>query len=136
VQKYFVPRLVTTKIDAGISHSLINGPYNKSVFLYLGDGSILEMKTYLQDYVFYFDKKAFDEPNIGQNAFVFMFNPLRTDAGMNTYTYGKGFEPYAWGWDGTRAQLLQKCSTGSRLFCTKLIQYDGWKILDDYPFKF
>ncbi|MDR1327726.1 MAG: type II secretion system GspH family protein, partial [Heliobacteriaceae bacterium] len=138
VQQYFAPYIKTTKIEK-YNKSTLDNP--QGILLYFADGSILEVKTYLQDYAYYIDKKALDNPKRGINMFIFMFNPLRTDSGMSTYTQGKAFEPYAWNWNGTRAQLLSgvynSCNASQgRIFCTKLIQYDGWKIPDDYPFKF
>ena len=53
------------------------------------------------------------------------------------------FEPYSIGWDGSEDSL----KSGSRFgcyasttgevggYCTKLIQYNGWKIPDDYPYR-
>ncbi len=34
---------------------------------------------------------------------------------------------------GTREELVQKIKNGNAMLCTKLIQYDGWEIKDDYP---
>lgn len=41
----------------------------------------------------------------------------------------------AYGWDETREWLVNKCSS-IKGYCTKLIEYDGWEIKDDYPIGF
>ena len=56
------------------------------------------------------------------------------------YDGTKTIEPYAYGWDGAREQLIEgkrdyECKSGGR-YCAKLIQYDGWQISKDYPLKF
>ncbi len=54
--------------------------------------------------------------------------------GKKTFTfYLNGNAPTS-GWDGTRDDLIQKCSKeNSKGYCTKLIEFDGWEIKDDYP---
>lgn len=36
-------------------------------------------------------------------------------------------------WNGKRETLLEKCSSGVKGYCTKLIEFDGWEISKDYP---
>jgi hypothetical protein len=49
------------------------------------------------------------------------------------------FEPYSENWNGTRESLISHPSFGCNKtstyasYCTKLLQYDGWEIKDDYP---
>ena len=63
-------------------------------------------------------------------------NPNRPDW---KYHVNKGVEPYKYNWDGTANNLyndhLHGCKTGNGAFCTALIQYNGWKIPKDYPYK-
>ena len=63
-----------------------------------------------------------------------------TDYQGNKQRVSDLFEPYAWAWNGTREQLVSgdsySCDGQYRCYCTKLIQYDGWKISKDYPVKF
>ena len=58
---------------------------------------------------------------------------------VNNYKYfiNKGFEPYKWNWDGTKESLYADCGPGTQYsrYCAALIQNNGWKIPDDYPFK-
>ncbi|MDR1326987.1 MAG: type II secretion system GspH family protein [Heliobacteriaceae bacterium] len=79
------------------------------------------------------------EAEYGKAMFVFHFYPNSS----NIYHKGKGFEPYKWGWDGTEAMLrndtvygCNKNSLNEAGYCAALIQLNGWKIPDDYPFKF
>ncbi len=75
---------------------------------------------------------------LGKYSFIFY-----TDA--NHIDKGQGMVPYDSLWDGTREDLfnnsLYGCAKSAEInqpgvFCTKLIQYDGWKISKDYPVKF
>lgn len=89
---------------------------------------------------FYINKKAIDNPKNGINYFSFRFSPT-IESSSNKYHYNKGFEPYSWRWDGTREGLFQEsgnygCSQTLKVYCAKLIQFDGWQIKDDYPCKF
>ena len=117
---------------------------NSSFYVYLKDGNILEVKKYLYDIYFYTSKKAILNPKSGINLFYFRFNaklPAGQSADQNK-DFGKGmFEPYIHTWDGTRENLLEHNIYGCKqptlnVFCTKLIQYDGWQIKDDYPLRF
>jgi len=141
IQQHFAPYLNTVKIEKYVDSTATADAQN-CIDFYFADGSILRMRSYIQDADFYLDKKAMNNPQKGINMFGFNFMPLRTDAELSEYTYGKGFEPYAWGWDGTRTGLFtgstgnRGCNQTARLFCGKLIQYEGWKIPDDYLLKF
>ena len=52
------------------------------------------------------------------------------------------FDTYKRGWNGTKDDLINNKSIGcnenarERAYCTELIKQNGWKIPDDYPFKF
>ena len=102
------------------------------------------MNTYLYDSTFYTNKRAVTSSQVGINAFSFRFNPVlstRQTAEDNIYTQKSTFEPYTTSWDGTREDLFNNSEYGCAIagkggFCTKLIQYDGWQIKDDYPLKF
>jgi hypothetical protein len=71
----------------------------------------------------------------GVKFWVFTFNPTLT----SVHHYDKGLEPYKEGLAAnfTRETLVNNCqNSNTRNFCTALIQYEGWKIPDDYPIKF
>lgn len=120
----------------------------KEFFLvYLKDGSILRVATYLYDIMYYINSKAVANKQNGINTFSFRFNPIlfahqNTEEGLkDTKTVIKPtFEPYTMYWDGTREQLVEghnfSCGGKYHTFCAKLIQIDGWRISKDYPLKF
>lgn len=116
---------------------------NKVFDVYFTDGSILEVGIYLYDMNFFMNKKALLNGKFGKNAFAFRFNPVlaKGQIGNNQFTTKSTFEPYMWQWDGTREGLLDpnngySCGQIYSNYCTKLIQYEGWSIPKDYPFKF
>ncbi len=124
----------------------IKPDYENNVFyVYLKDGSIFRFTYYISDIGFYLNKKALENPKPGINEFLFRFNPVLKESQKNNieeYKYDgtKTIEPYAYGWDGTREQLIKgsvyySCESGGA-YCAKLIQYDGWRISKDYPLKF
>ncbi len=59
----------------------------------------------------------------GKNTFIFAASSGRPD---RTYIVS-GF---------SREDLISLCKSGDMIRCTSLLEYDGWKIKDDYPIKF
>lgn len=117
--------------------------------LYFADGSAVRMASSNgRDWMFYVGNP--DRCNklgnnkyweyIGKCAFAFYYNPKDGNK-----KYGWNFEPYAAGWDGTENSLKNHANYGClnknsnsqvwHSYCTKWIQYNNWKIPDDYPFK-
>lgn len=137
--KYLAKYIKTTKIEK-------TNTSKEYLFLYFADGSILQIAPWLKDYQFYTDKQALKNTKTGINNFSFMANPVLAEdkilvAEKYKYHLKKGFEPYAWNWDGTREGLFTTsneygCGEMHNAYCTKLIQINGWKIPDDYPLKF
>lgn len=75
----------------------------------------------------------------GKSQFVFGYWPAGEV--MPKYHKDKGVEPYLNSWDGEEESLYTKsgfgCNPQSRNFyCTAVIQHNGWKIPNDYPYKF
>ena len=115
-------------------------------FVYFNDGSIMFMRTYVYDILFYISKKAIDSPQSGVNEFSFRFMPKLISGGnttTNIYTIKNTVEPNVYAWDGTLEYLYTEprfgCKTDAtfdRRYCTKIIQLNGWKIPKDYPLKF
>jgi prepilin-type N-terminal cleavage/methylation domain-containing protein len=113
--------------------------YNLCV--YQPDGTVVDFHIWGGlDIAFISDIKCrerFNKPN-GRCSFSFQFGK----PGSNSES-GKRYiiEPYSNGWNGTREGLKTHSNYGCRkedgqyinVFCTKLIQYDGWEIRDDYP---
>lgn len=144
-EKYLKGYLKTTNVE-----------YSKAsdgkIKLYFLDGSLLLISS--SSWLFY--PKATDYTEAlnesgelqrnkklcGTKYFTFLFTPEIEDSDYK-YHYNKGVEPYGCAWDGTRENLLnnntigcRKNATNEAAYCTKLIQINGWKIPDDYPFSF
>ncbi len=118
--------------------------------LYLLDGTVLTFPPYIYDVRYYFDPKIIgtDSEQMGKNMFFFRFQPTLFKEMENRdefkYVTNPGFATYAYGWDGTiegakHSAVGNGCydskSEGGAL-CTKLIELNGWKIPEDYPFIF
>lgn len=114
---------------------------------YFPDGSGFTPSSWLlkSDYVFYTGhvKKCKKLPQNGQGRCAFSFIFMPTSSNIYPHSYGKGFEPFKFGWNGQIEQLKTNNTYGcnsfnsnSRLyFCTALIQTNNWKIPKDYPFR-
>ena len=75
---------------------------------------------------------------VGKCAFSFFYNPvLKSDVNGKQWN----FEPYMAGWDGKESSLKNHSTYGCNVnstwpaYCTRWIQYNGWKIPKDYPFR-
>lgn len=117
--------------------------------VYLPDGSSFRnTASNTRDWIFYPGRpqKCIKKYSIsyydtnGICSFAFNFMPVESN-GSWKYHANKGFEPWKWKWDGSRATLLDGCKGGiavgsmDKQYCTALIQYNNWKIPDDYPYK-
>lgn len=137
--KYIAPYMKIIKQE-----TLSDGTF----IVYFSDGSALKQRNYgtTRDWVFYSGKpaKCIERYGMGGHGiciFSFNFAPI-SDNRSWTYHYNKGFEPWKFDWDGTESQLKQGCYQGGiagsstrGTYCTALIQYNNWKIPDDYPYK-
>ena len=133
VYKHIVPYLKGVKVDN-------SGDKTK---IYFPDGSLAQF----HEYAIYYFLNAGDSYNEnkkdGINAFPFFFRPNSTDPD-DKHHIGKGIEPYAHSWTDDDVNTLYKAplygcnntSVQKGVFCTKLIQLNGWKIPSDYPYKF
>ena len=144
--KYMAPYIKTVDIkydDSGLP-----------IFMFT-DGSALKANQvdFMRDWLFYtgnpekcIAKYGSDTNSRGKCSFLFIFMPggdgTSEDANNSEgwkYHRNKGFEPYKYNWDGTRNGLIngsyKKCNSSDGTYCTALIQLNGWKIPDDYPFK-
>ena len=136
--KYLAPHLKIIKKEI-----LSDG----SFIVYFPDGSALRaMPHTTRDWMFYpgNPQKCIKTYGVefeiisGVCSFIFNFNPSNNHPDWK-YHYNKGFEPYKYYWDGTKEKLYEgdnlSCRDTTRAFCAALIQYNGWKIPDDYPYK-
>lgn len=148
--KYLAKYLKTLKVEETA---------DKYVIAYFPDGSAVIIRRGGSTYNFFPDAKflyklskddIFDNEHnpdnplqYGKNNFLFAFYPNSDDTRWK-YAKNKGLEPYKWinsktedfediSWKDTS----YGCSdTGSKMYCTALIQENGWKIPKDYPVRF
>ena len=147
-RKYLAPYMKITKIE-----NLKSGISSGSLIVYFADGSALRTrrKDSTRDWDFFpgnvnkciNSQKAAEgfRDTGGRCSFAFNFMPSATTEKWK-YHYNRGFEPYKFNWDGNTETLYNDSkygcnSTGSswRQYCTAIIQMNGWKIPDDYPYK-
>ena len=143
-RKYLAPYMKITKME-----TLSDG----SFIAYFADGGALRMRLTdsTRDWDYFpgnvnkclskNSRSSYIRESTGKCAFTFIFNPAVNSESWK-YHYNKGFEPYKVTWDGNIETLKTKSNYGCnsnpssyRQYCTALIQMNGWKIPDDYPFK-
>ncbi len=134
VDKYLKDYLKTVEIKRDDTMCILNYP----------DGSLFTTGD-TTHFTFYPQAKDYGNGILGKTSFLFYFHPKTNDTyGVDSnlnYAAKKGIEPYKYRWDGTENMLRNDSEYGCRddggqVYCTALIQYHGWKIPDDYPFKF
>ena len=125
-----------------------------NVAIYFEDGTVLVGKAGY-DYFFFpsgknFDIESFsaeseDNPGVmlregqGSTFFTFRFMPSSTSI-KDKFHYKKGFEPYKYELEELSTEATKKGNYACKIngnggYCTTMIQLNGWKIPDDYPFK-
>ena len=136
-KKYFIPYLKITRMETTDEGALM---------VYFPDGSALytAYTANNRDWRFYpgnVNKCLKEHSPKGKCVFMFNFFPA-SKSELWKYHYNKGMEPYKYAWDGQIDTLYKDSSYGcnsstasSHLYCTAVIQMNGWKIPDDYPFK-
>ncbi len=136
--KYLAPHLKIIKQET---------LYDGSFIVYFPDGSALRSRSHTtRDWLFIPSnaKKCIKTYGTGTGfgicQFMFNFNP-NNNTNAWRYHYNKGFEPFKASWNGSEEHLMEGCkgkvsvSTHQGVYCTALIQNNGWKIPDDYPLK-
>ena len=136
--KYLAPYMKIVRTE-----TLSDGSY----MVYFADGSALRPdKNYSRDWYFYPGKpnKCIEKYGVswgrqlGVCAFSFIFCPTCEGDGWK-YHSRRGMDPYKVGWNGDMQMLYRgsvySCENGNRLYCTAIIQNNGWKIPDDFPHK-
>lgn len=134
--KYLAPYLEIIKTE-----EMSDGTF----IVFFPDGSALKQyqQATTRDWLFYpaKAKKCIElygnSGGRGICSFTFIFNASASKDDIYwKYHYNKGFEPWMYKWDGTKASLINGCKYNDgmdRNFCAALIQYNGWKITKDYP---
>lgn len=113
------------------------------VVAYFPDGSACVIKSGF-DYFYYPEAKNFSELKfrqrtkfMGKTVFVFSFHPQRNTDQLH---YKKGIEPYGNIGSDLYSDPFYACSAtippGGAALCTRVIAKNGWKIPDNYPFRF
>ena len=142
IKKYIVPYMNVVKTD-----TIRMGSENYFT-VYFSDGSAAAMATSNGRDWFFFPGSPEKCISLsahrsyayitGRCTFAFYYNPkLKSDGSF----YQWNFEPYMSGWDGTEDSLKNHPNYGCynenvwHAYCTRLIQYNGWKIPKDYPFR-
>ena len=144
--KTYLPDFIITKRKV-----LANG----TVLYYLPNGSAFQFGNYnvtsLREISYYPSsnpEKCLKLQEQGKNiwgrcAFNFEYYPINNTYLGWRFLYNKGVEPCKFDWDGTlngaKNDSLRGCysnGVGGGVYCTALIQYNGWKIPDDYPHRF
>ena len=145
--KYLKPYMKYSKEETINSFVQTQGD-RKFKRVYLSDGSVFVFDIYEGTHGghFYFcpvGKNCMIDniitPEFGTKIFRFGFWPSEEGSTFK-YHKNKGVEPYLANWDGNETSLYTNilgCSkTGQNMFCTAVIQRNGWKIPKDYPLKF
>lgn len=141
VDKYIVPNMKIIKKEEIA---------NKNFIYYFPDGSAMSRDANVittLGWIFYpgNPKKCIKrygiEGGLGICKFVFEFMPEAEHDSATKYHANKGMEPARSQWDGDSKTLYDSsylgCNPDStyKYYCTAIIQDNGWKIPDDYPFK-
>ena len=120
----------------------------KYTYVYLNDGTAFYFAigenwkdTNSGDFIFCLDTKTCGQQSNGnstltngKDTFAFQYAPNGCDWVLENLC-NKGVEPY-YRWDGfdrTYDNLKNACYNNKPHFCTAVIQQNGWKIPDDYP---
>jgi prepilin-type N-terminal cleavage/methylation domain-containing protein len=129
--KYFQPYLKTTDIK-----EVIDDDGRGRLEVYFADGSVDRIGWYGRDHLYCINAKKLNSNYVsGKDCFMFAFYPTSCDTSIpaDEFFCGKGVEPYIYeSWDGTEEGLKDP---GMNAWA-KIIQFNGWKIPDDYPIKF
>lgn len=110
---------------------------------YLSDGSAFQfgnddMVNSSRGVVFFTgNPEKCPQTGYGQCKFYFLYMPTINDSEWK-YHYNKGLEPFKWTWDGKQESAIRNCKkngSDNGKWCTLVIQLNGWKIPEDYPYK-
>ena len=105
----------------------------------LTDGTLFSLRIdYNGGDIGYFINGKFFSTSISDVRTRFFFQINKDNTTSNNPSQPTFIEPYIYHWNGTQEDLKNNsefgCVKGMRkAFCAKLIQLNGWKIPDDYP---
>lgn len=130
--KYLKDYLQYSKVKTSLKHTYVY--FNDGTAFYIAIGENWR-DTNSGDFIFCLDPKTCGKQSNGNSysvngydTFIFQYEP-------NGYLSNKGIEPYNQreGFEPTYDNLKNACYINKPRFCTVVIQQNGWKIPDDYP---
>lgn len=139
-KKYIIPYMNVIRYGTEV--------FENRFFIYFSDGSAVAMGNLNGRDWFFFPgdpEKCAKSGNytynsfVGRCAFAFYYNPTQKSDGSGYEQWN--FEPYMSSWDGKESSLKNHSTFGCNInsnwpaYCTRWIQYNGWKIPKDYPFR-
>lgn len=136
-QKYFSKFIVIKKVvkTSGVLRYYLS---DGSSFQFGNDGTVLTSRAIV---FFPGNPQKCGERDYGICKFQFGYYPSGKGSEWKYHT-NKGLEPEKWNWNGNRNMLINDSRSGCNpnatdggKYCTALIQLNGWKIPEDYPFK-
>ena len=138
VNKYLAPYMKITETKYADDGYPVFYLADGASFRYTHPTSLSDWELYTKDY-FKCVKGGSWTKNMGICNFRFIYSPISTKVSR------RSFKPYNYYWDGkvetfkngiTEAGTYYRaCNTRNQEYCALYIQYNGWKIPDDYPFK-
>ncbi len=140
LNKYIVPYIKIIASDKPSNfdnHVIINFADGSSLHEDQGSTNMTKWRFYPGDY-----KKCQKMYNqLGVCSFGFSYAPIQNS--QDWKYVGRNFEPFKYRWDGSLNGLYmgtyEGCHSADNYFhtgyCTAIIQYNGWKIPKNYPFK-
>ncbi len=146
--KYLKPYMKYSKEETIKSFiQVLDDKERKFKRVYLSDGSVFVFDIYKDTHGGHFYFCPFGKncmidnitPEFGSKIFIFGFWP-NEELSQFKYHKNKGVEPYLVNWDGNEDSLMNdgagSCKNGNGMYCTAIIQHNGWKIPKDYPKKY
>ena len=119
VETYLLPYIVYYKYETSGSQTWVY--LNDGTYFYTYKGGCLD---------FIFDTNGSKKPNKeGRDRFRFLYCPYSNTAWIAS---GK-IIPYQKATMTTREQAMTYCKSVSGMYCTALLNFDGWQFKDDYP---
>ncbi len=142
VNKYFAPYMKITETKYTFDGYPVFYLADGSSFRYTNQTTLIDWSFYTKDYFKCIGKDGWWGTNEGICMFRFIYEP-RAPLDIDGWRYvGRDFGPYKYSWDGTLEgfknnpiEPARGCNNDNQNLCTAYIQYNGWKIPDDYPVK-
>ena len=140
-RKYLAPYLKYDKVE--FENNMIKVTFYDGTILTSATGNNSDWHYYVMSPDKCMKLQSSTGMRYGIGVFLFSFIPNSNDPNFKCL-YNMGFEPYKYKCVTDIQRLKRACYNDERwdytvegsAYCTLLIQQNGWKIPDDYPFKF